>query len=132
RPTLRIGENAKPVMITDPANAVYGIKRLLGRQYDSKPAHDARERMAYAIDKAPNGSCFVQIGGQHYTPVDISAMILKAIKDAAEKVLNEAGGPSVIAVPAHFIQTERQLTLDAASQAGRPYDRHLNAPTAAA
>ncbi len=132
RPTLRIGETAKPVMITDPTNTVYGIKRLLGRQFDSKPAHDARERMAYKIDKAPNGSCFVQIGGQHYTPVDISAMILRSIKEAAERVMNEPVGPSVITVPAHFSQMQRQLTLDAARQAGIPCERLLNEPTAAA
>src|SRR4029078_6894656 len=84
------------------------------------------------IDKAPNGSCFVQIGGQHYTPVDISAMILKSIKDAAESVMNEPVAPSVITVPAHFTQTQRQLTLDAARQAGIPCERLLNEPTAAA
>jgi molecular chaperone DnaK len=129
---FKIGESAKPVMITDPVNTIYGIKRLLGRPYDSKPAHDARERMAYPIEKADDGGCVIRIGGQKLTPVDVSALILAAIREAAERVMKEPVGQSVITVPAHFNNAQRQLTLEAAKQAGLNCQRLVNEPTAAA
>jgi molecular chaperone DnaK len=125
-----VGQVAKRQAITNPENTVFSIKRFMGRRYD-EILHEIK-LVPYKAVKAPNADARVDIRGKVYSPPEISAMILRKLKEAAEAYLGEKVTKAVITVPAYFNDSQRQATKDAGSIAGLEVLRIINEPTAAA
>ncbi|HXV77510.1 MAG TPA: molecular chaperone DnaK [Candidatus Polarisedimenticolaceae bacterium] len=125
-----VGQVAKRQAITNPTNTVYSIKRFMGRKF-SEVSHEARE-VAYDVLAADNGDVRVKIRDKMYAPPEISAMVLRKLKEAAEAHLGERVDAAVITVPAYFNDAQRQATKDAGQIAGLKVERIVNEPTAAA
>ena len=114
----------------EPENTVFSIKRFMGRRYDE--VQEEIKLVPYKVVEAPNGDVRVEIGGKEYTPPEISAMILRKLKEAAEAYLGHKVNEAVITVPAYFNDSQRQATKDAGQIAGLEVPRIINEPTAAA
>ena len=127
-----VGQIAKRQAITNPENTVFGIKRLIGRRWDSKEVQQDIKVLPYKIEKASNGDVRVNLRSKQYSPVEISSFILANLKKAAEEYLGEGVGDAVITVPAYFSDSQRQATKDAGKIAGLNVLRIINEPTAAA
>ncbi len=125
-----VGQVAKRQAITNPSNTVYSIKRFMGRKF-AEVQSDAR-MVPYHLDGADNGDARVQIQGKKYSPPEVSAMVLRKLKEAAEAHLGETITRAVITVPAYFNDAQRQATKDAGQIAGLSVERIVNEPTAAA
>jgi molecular chaperone DnaK len=125
-----VGQVARRQAITNPDNTIFSIKRLMGRQYGDPEVRKAREFLPYTIIEQPNGDAWVEMGGRHYSPPEISAMILQKIKQDAEAYLGEPVVEAVITVPAYFNDSQRQATKDAGKIAGLDVQRIINEPTA--
>jgi len=126
-----VGQIAKRQAITNPENTVFGIKRLIGRKYDSKEVQDDIRVLPYKIEKAANGDVRINLRGKQYSPAEISSFILANIKKSAEEYLGEKITDAVITVPAYFSDSQRQATKDAGKIAGLNVLRIINEPTAA-
>ncbi len=126
-----VGQIAKRQAVTNPANTVSGIKRLIGRKYDTAEVQQDSRTLPYKIEKSGNGDAGVNLKGKVYSPAEISAQILGAIKKAAEEYLGEPVTDAVITVPAYFSDSQRQATKDAGRIAGLNVQRIINEPTAA-
>jgi molecular chaperone DnaK len=126
-----VGQIAKRQAITNPENTVFGIKRLIGRQYDSTEVQNDIRVLPYKIEKAGNGDVRVNLRGKQYSPAEISSFILANIKKSAEEYLGEKISDAVITVPAYFSDSQRQATKDAGKIAGLNVLRIINEPTAA-
>ncbi len=126
-----VGQIAKRQAITNPENTVFGIKRLIGRKFDSKEIQTDKGKLPYKIEKAPNGDVWVNLGGKPHSPVEISSFILGNIKNTVEEYLGEKVSDAVITVPAYFDDSQRQATKDAGRIAGLNVLRIINEPTAA-
>jgi len=126
-----VGQIAKRQAITNPENTVFGIKRLIGRKFDSKEIQADKGKLPYKIEKAPNGDVWVNLGGKLHSPVEISSFILGNIKNTVEEYLGEKVSDAVITVPAYFDDSQRQATKDAGRIAGLNVLRIINEPTAA-
>jgi molecular chaperone DnaK len=127
---ILVGQVAKRQAVTNPENTVSSIKRFMGRRYEEVTGEI--KLVPYKVVKASNGDARVDIRGKQYAPSEISAMILRKLKEAAEAYL---GGPlkqAVITVPAYFNDSQRQATKDAGTIAGLEVLRIVNEPTAAA
>ena len=127
-----VGQVAKRQAVTNPENTIYSIKRFMGRKYDDPAVQRDRANVPYKVVKAPNGDANVNMGGKDYSPPDVSAMILRKLKDDAEAKLGEKITEAVITVPAYFDDSQRQATKDAGKIAGLEVLRIINEPTAAA
>jgi molecular chaperone DnaK len=127
-----VGQIAKRQAITNPLATVFAVKRLVGRKYDSQESAHAREVLPYAISRAANGDVKIQARGREYSPEEISALILREIKEFSEEVLGEEITEAIITVPAYFDDAQRQATRDAGRIAGLEVLRIINEPTAAA
>jgi molecular chaperone DnaK len=127
---ILVGQVAKRQAITNPENTVFSIKRFMGRRYDE--VLQEIKLVPYKVVKASNGDVRVEIRGKHYSPPEISAMILRKLKEAAEAYLGEKVTQAVITVPAYFNDAQRQATKDAGKIAGLEVLRIINEPTAAA
>jgi len=127
-----VGQIAKRQAVTNPENTVFGVKRLIGRKFDSEAVQTDREILPYRIEKADNGDTRILINGKTYSPAEISSFILSNIKKAAEEYLGEKVSDAVITVPAYFDDSQRQATKDAGRIAGLNVLRIINEPTAAA
>ena len=127
---ILVGQVAKRQAITNPENTVFSIKRFMGRRYD-EVLHEIK-LVPYKVVKAPNGDARVEIRGKQYAPPEVSAMILRKLKEAAEAYLGEKVTKAVITVPAYFNDSQRQATKDAGTVAGLEVLRIVNEPTAAA
>jgi len=127
-----IGQIAKRQAITNSANTIYAVKRLMGRKFRSPELERARHLVAYDITEAPNGDCRVRVRGRDYSPPEISAILLQRLKLAAEEFLGDEVTEAIITVPAYFDDIQRQATKDAGRIAGLNVQRILNEPTAAA
>jgi len=127
---ILVGTLAKRQAITNPDNTVYSIKRFMGRKYSEVDTEITE--VPYKVVKGPNGDARVKIGDKEYSPPEISAMILRYLKEAAEKYLGEKVTKAVITVPAYFNDSQRQATKDAGKIAGLEVERIINEPTAAA
>src|SRR2546423_1230798 len=127
-----IGQIAKRQAITNSANTIYAVKRLIGRKYNSPEARRAMEVCAYEITEASNGDCRVRVRGRDYSPPEISAILLQRLKLAAEEFLGDEVTEAIITVPAYFDDIQRQATKDAGKIAGLKVQRIINEPTAAA
>jgi molecular chaperone DnaK len=126
-----VGQIAKRQSITNPENTVFGVKRLIGRKYDSPEVQNDVEVLPYKIERAENGDVRISLRGKHYSPAEISSYILANIKKAAEEHLGEKISDAVITVPAYFNDSQRQATKDAGKIAGLNVLRIINEPTAA-
>jgi len=126
-----VGQIAKRQAVTNPENTVFGIKRLIGRRYDTKEVQDDLRVLPYKIEKAANGDVRINLRGKQYSPAEISSFILANIKKAAEEYLGEKIADAVITVPAYFSDSQRQATKDAGKIAGLNVLRIINEPTAA-
>ena len=126
-----VGQTAKRQAVTNPENTVFAVKRLIGRKFDSPEVSKDIKVLPYNISKAPNGDAHVNIRGKDYSPAEISAIILKKMKETAESYLGETVTDAVITVPAYFNDSQRQATKDAGRIAGLNVERIINEPTAA-
>ena len=126
-----VGQIAKRQAITNPENTVFGVKRLIGRPYDSKEVQDDIRVLPYKIEKAANGDVRINLRGKQYSPAEVSSFILANIKKTAEEYLGEKITDAVITVPAYFSDSQRQATKDAGKIAGLNVLRIINEPTAA-
>jgi molecular chaperone DnaK len=126
-----VGQIAKRQAVTNPENTVFGVKRLIGRKYDSSEVQKDTKILPYRIDKADNGDVRIHLRGKYYSPAEISSYILANIKKSAEAYLGEQVTDAVITVPAYFSDSQRQATKDAGKIAGLNVLRIINEPTAA-
>jgi len=127
---ILVGQVAKRQGITNPENTVFSIKRFMGRRYDE--VLQEIKLVPYKVVKAGNSDVRVEIRGKQYSPPEVSAMILRKLKEAAEAYLGEKVTQAVITVPAYFNDSQRQATKDAGKIAGLEVLRIINEPTAAA
>ena len=125
-----VGQLAKRQTVTNAENTVYSIKRFIGRRWEDTEIE--RGRVPYNCIKGRDNTVDVQIRGQNYTPQEISAMVLKKLKQDAENYLGDIVTKAVITVPAYFTDAQRQATKDAGTIAGLEVLRIINEPTAAA
>ncbi len=126
-----VGQIAKRQAITNPENTIFGVKRLIGRKYDSPEVRSDSKNLPYTIEKAENGDVRIRMRGKTYSPAEISSFILADIKQSAEEYLGEKVTDAVITVPAYFSDSQRQATRDAGKIAGLTVKRIINEPTAA-
>ena len=127
-----VGQIAKRQAVTNAANTVYAVKRLIGRKFDSTEAKRMREAVPFEIVTSPNGDAHVQVQEKIYSPPELSGIVLQRLKAAAEDFLGEAVTDAIVTVPAYFDDTQRQATKDASKIAGLQVNRIINEPTAAA
>jgi molecular chaperone DnaK len=140
-----VGDQAKRQAVTNPRRTIYSIKRFMGRRHNEVESEE--KLVPYKIAGGPNDLVKVEIDGKQFTPPEISAMILRKLKEAAEAYLGHTVRKAVITVPAYFNDAQRQATIDAAAIAGFDTDyeirgkdgkvvkqrmRIINEPTAAA
>ncbi|MGW8302880.1 MAG: Hsp70 family protein, partial [Desulfobacterales bacterium] len=97
-----VGQIAKRQAVTNPENTVFGIKRLIGRKYDSAEVQKDITVLPYKIEKASNGDAGIRLRGKMHSPAEISSFILANIKKTAEEYLGETITDAVITVPAYF------------------------------
>ncbi|MFB0952372.1 MAG: molecular chaperone DnaK, partial [Rhodospirillales bacterium] len=127
-----VGQSAKRQAVTNPANTLYSIKRLIGRRLDDKIVEKDKGMVPYDIVGGDNGDAWVEADGKKSSPSQISAFILQKMKETAESYLGEDVDQAVITVPAYFNDSQRQATKDAGKIAGLEVLRIINEPTAAA
>ena len=127
-----VGMPAKRQAVTNPTNTVFAVKRLIGRRFDDPIVKKDVDMVPYQIVKADNGDAWVEAQGEKRAPSQISASILKKMKETAERHLGETVDKAVITVPAYFNDSQRQATKDAGKIAGLEVLRIINEPTAAA
>ncbi len=143
---ILVGDPAKRQAITNPKRTIYSIKRFMGRRHNEVEAEE--KLVPYTVVGGPTELVKVKVGDKEYTPPEISAMILRKLKEAAENYLGHKVRKAVITVPAYFNDAQRQATIDAAEIAGfdpeweledpatgkrvRQRMRIINEPTAAA
>ncbi len=130
KPHVSIGWPARAQAVENPRATVYSVKRLIGKGWD-----DIRRDLpflTYAVTQGPRDTLQVEIDGRRYTPEEISATILRALRDRAEQHLGHPVHKAVITVPAYFDDAQRQATRAAGAAAGLEVVRIVNEPTAAA
>ncbi len=129
---ILVGQAAKRQAVTNPANTLFAVKRLIGRRFEDEVVQRDIKMVPYAIAKADNGDAWVDVKGQKMAPPQISAQVLSKMKKTAEDYLGEEVSEAVITVPAYFNDSQRQATKDAGRIAGLDVKRIINEPTAAA
>ncbi|OGR11799.1 MAG: molecular chaperone DnaK [Desulfobacula sp. GWF2_41_7] len=126
-----IGQIAKRQAVTNAENTIFGVKRLIGRKYDSPEVQKDMGNLPYRIETASNGGVKIKLHNNFHSPAEISSFILAHLKKTAEDFLGEAVTDAVITVPAYFDDSQRQATKDAGKIAGLNVLRIINEPTAA-
>jgi molecular chaperone DnaK len=126
-----VGQVARRQQVTNSANTIYEVKRLIGRNFNDKEVQRDLKLMGYEIVKSGNG-VKVKMGDKEYSPEEISAMVLGKLKADAESFLGDKVSEAVITVPAYFDDSQRHATKDAGKIAGLEVKRIINEPTAAA
>ena len=129
---ILVGQPAKRQAVTNPANTLFAVKRLIGRQFKDDVVQKDISMVPYKIVAADNGDAWVEANNEKMAPPQVSAEILKKMKKTAEDFLGEAVTEAVITVPAYFNDSQRQATKDAGKIAGLEVKRIINEPTAAA
>ncbi|HLW04619.1 MAG TPA: molecular chaperone DnaK [Azoarcus sp.] len=126
------GAPAKRQAVTNAQNTLFAVKRLIGRRFEEKEVQKDIDMMPYTICKADNGDAWVEVRGEKIAPPQVSAEVLRKMKQTAEDYLGEEVTEAVITVPAYFNDSQRQATKDAGRIAGLEVKRIINEPTAAA
>jgi len=126
-----VGVPAKRQAVTNPENTFFAIKRLIGRRFEDPTVEKDQKLVPYQIVKADNGDAWVESRGEKYSPSQVSAFVLRKMKETAEDYLGEKVEKAVITVPAYFNDAQRQATKDAGRIAGLEVLRIINEPTAA-
>jgi molecular chaperone DnaK len=127
-----VGQSAKRQAVTNPANTVAAVKRLIGRKFTDDVVKKDMAMVSYKIVKADNSDAWVEVQGKKMAPPEVSARVLMKMKKTAEDYLGEPVTEAVITVPAYFNDSQRQATKDAGRIAGLNVKRIINEPTAAA
>lgn len=125
-----VGDPAKRQAVTNPKNTIYSIKRFMGRRHTEVESEE--KIVPYKVVGGPSEYVKVEVHGKTYTPPEVSAQVLRKLKEAAEAYLGHTVTRAVITVPAYFNDAQRQATKDAGEIAGLKVDRIINEPTAAA
>jgi len=125
-----VGAAAKRQAVTNPENTIFSVKRFMGRLHNEVTSEE--KIVPYKITENEKGAVLIQVGDDTYSPPEISAMILRAMKNAADNYLGEDIKQAVVTVPAYFNDSQRQATKDAGRVAGLEVLRIINEPTAAA
>ena len=129
---ILVGASAKRQAVTNPKNTIYASKRLIGRKFTEEAVQKDIDLMPYKIVQADNGDAWVQVNEDRLAPPQISAEVLRKMKQTAEDYLGHEVTQAVITVPAYFNDSQRQATKDAGKIAGLEVLRIINEPTAAA
>ncbi|SAK85432.1 molecular chaperone DnaK [Caballeronia calidae] len=129
---LLVGASAKRQSVANPKNTLFAVKRLIGRRFEEKEVQKDIRLMPYKIVKAENGDAWVEARDSKLAPSQVSAEVLRKMKQTAEDYLGESVTEAVITVPAYFNDSQRQATKDAGRIAGLEVKRIINEPTAAA
>jgi molecular chaperone DnaK len=127
-----VGTAARRQAVTNARGTIHSIKRFLGRPRKSAEVEAAQRLVSYALTEGKDGLVRVEVDGVEHRPEDISALVLKKVKELAEEQLGEAIREAVIAVPAYFTDPQRQATREAGRLVGLDVKRLINEPTAAA
>lgn len=127
---IKVGNEARQYLITEPENTIFSVKRLMGKSY--KDVAEATSFFSYKIiDDGSDNLVKIEVDGKFYTPIELSSFILSALKQRAEHILKTPVTRAVITVPAYFNDAQRQATRDAGKLAGLDVLRIINEPTAA-
>ncbi len=129
---ILVGLLAKRQAITNPENTIFSVKRLIGRRYNDEVVQRAKKFLPYKIVPGEHTDIKIEAQGKTYSPQEISAMILRKLKNSAESHLGEKVTDAVITVPAYFNDNQREATKDAGRIAGLNVVRIINEPTASA
>jgi molecular chaperone DnaK len=132
RNRIVVGHLARAQLLTNPRQTVWGAKRLVGRAYDSPVVQDIKSKFAYEIVAGPEGLAAVKLGPEILTLEQVSALVLREVKEVAQNHLGEEVNRAVITVPAYYNERQRAAVRHAGALAGFQVERILNEPTAAA
>jgi molecular chaperone DnaK len=132
RNRIVVGHLAKAQLLVNPKATVYGAKRLMGRAFDTPVVQEIREKFAYAIVADDDGLAAVRLGPETLTLEQVSALVLREVKEVAQNHLGEEVNRAVITVPAYYNERQRAAVRNAGALAGLHVERILNEPTAAA
>ncbi|WP_408890372.1 TIGR02266 family protein [Myxococcus faecalis] len=132
RGKLVVGHPAKGQMLTNPRQTVYGAKRLVGRAYDSAIVENIKDKFHYEITAGANGDAGVKLSDKVYSLQQISALILREVREVAQNQLGQPVSRAVVTVPAYYNDNQRHAVREAGKLAGLYVERILNEPTAAA
>lgn len=127
-----VGVTAKRQAVTNPANTIFSVKRLIGRRFSDAEVQRDKKLLPYEIHEGQHGDVEVKMGDKWLKPAEISAMVLQKLKADAEDKLGEKITEAIITVPAYFDDSQRKATKDAGEIAGLTVKRVINEPTAAA
>jgi len=127
-----VGHIAKRQAVTNPQRTLFAVKRLIGQRFNAPKVQEAVGRLPFPVVSAPNGDAWLRVGERDYAPPEVTAIVLRSLKQAAEAFLHEDVTDAVITVPAYFDDAQRQATKDAGKIAGLNVQRIINEPTAAA
>jgi molecular chaperone DnaK len=125
-----VGQLARRQAVVNPQNTIYSSKRFIGRRFSE--VEGERSIVSYKVKEGADGGCKIVVSDKEYTPEEIGAMVLRKLKEDAEKYLGEKVTSAVITVPAYFNDSQRQSTKNAGTIAGLDVQRIINEPTAAA
>jgi molecular chaperone HscA len=129
--SVLVGDEAKEKLISDPENTIYSVKRLMGKSFKDVTNH--QQYFGYKIIDTDDDSLVkIRVNDKFFSPIELSAQILKTLKSRIESNLNDTVSKAVITVPAYFNDAQRQATKDAGKLAGLDVLRIVNEPTAAA
>lgn len=126
-----VGALARRQAVTNPDNTVFSAKRFIGRRFESPHVKDQIDRVPFKLRALPNGDAGIQLSGKLHAPPEISAMVLRKLKEDAEAKLGDKVTQAVITVPAYFDDSQREATKVAGKIAGLEVLRIINEPTAA-
>ncbi|MFH5803843.1 molecular chaperone DnaK [Alienimonas sp. DA493] len=125
-----VGEPAKRQAVTNPKSTIYSVKRFMGRRHNEVEAEE--KAVSYEVTGGDDDYVKIKAGGKEMTPPEVSAVVLRKLKEAAQNYLGHKVNKAVITVPAYFNDAQRQATKDAGQLAGLEVARIINEPTAAA
>ncbi len=127
-----VGHGAKALILTNPSHTVYAVKRLLGRKFSAPEVQEARQHLSYELFQGENDDVVLRLEDIELTPVEVSSIVLKCIREVAERTIGGTVTDAIVTVPAYFNHAQRKATLEACELAGLNCLRLINEPTAAA